>query len=71
MSSQYKEFAPKRTFNSRFTEYQFGEWRRRRNNLFITVDTIVPEMPKKLHKEPEDTKYHIEVNKIDEEMESL
>ena len=71
MATQYKEFASKRTFNSRFTEYQFGEWRRRRNNLFVTVDTTVPPLPKKLLSEPDDTKYHTEVNKIDEEMERL
>ena len=40
-------------FNSRFTEYQFAEWRRRRNNLFVTIETAVPEMPKKVLEEPD------------------
>ena len=49
----------KRTFNSRFTEYQFAEWRRRKNNLFVTIDTVVPAMPKKPLEEPDDAAYHL------------
>ena len=66
MSHQYEPFTAKRTFNSRFQEYQFAEWRKRRNNLFVTVETIVPSMPKKPLEEPDDSKYHLDVARIDE-----
>ena len=71
MSNQYSPFKSKKTFNSRFGEYQFAEWRKRRNNLFVTIDTIVPPMPKKPLREPDDAQYHLEVANIDEEIEKL
>ena len=58
-------------FNSRFTEYQYGEWRRRRNNLFVTLETVVPDRPKKLLQEPDDAQYHLDVANIDEKIEGL
>ena len=71
MSNQYEPFTPKRTFQSRFGEYQFAEWRKRRNNVFVTIDTIVPPMPKKLLQEPDDSQYHLEVAGIDEQIDKL
>ena len=71
MSNQYSPFKSRKTFNSRFGEYQFAEWRKRRNNLFVTIDTIVPPMPKKPLREPDDAQYHLEVAAIDEEIEKL
>ena len=58
-STQYLPFAPKRKFMSRFGEYQFAEWRFKRNDLYVTMDTIIPSMPKKLLEEPDDAKYHL------------
>lgn len=37
----------------------------------MTVDTIVPPMPKKPLQEPDDAQYHLEVAAIDEEIEKL
>ena len=71
MSHQYTPFMPKRVFNSRFTEYQFGEWRRTKNNLFVTVETVVPAFPKKPLTEPDDAQYHLEVAAIDDQIGSL
>lgn len=71
MSHQYTPFAPKRTFNSRFTEYQFAEWRKRKNNVFVTIETVTPPMPKKVLEEPDDAQYHLDVAHIDEEIEKL
>ena len=71
MSNQYEPFQSRKKFNSRFGEYQFAEWRKRRNSLFVTIDTIVPPMPKKPLREPDDANYHLQVAAIDEEIEKL
>ena len=71
MSHQYEPFVAKRSFNSRFAEYQFAEWRYRRNKLFVTVDTIVPDMPKTPISEPDDASHHLQIASIDEEIDSL
>ena len=56
---------------SRFGEYQFGEWRYNRNNLYVTMDTIIPSMPKKFLEEPDDAKYHLQVAAIDDQIDQL
>ena len=66
MSEQYEPFVPRRQFNSRFAEYQFAAWRRRRNNTYVTVNTIIPDKPKKPLEEPDDAEYHLAVAEIDE-----
>ena len=66
MSHQYEPFKSRRTYNSRFIEYQQAEWRRRRNNLFVTEETQVPPMPKKVLEEPDDAQYHMKVAALDE-----
>lgn len=70
MSNQYEPFTARRTFNSRYQEYQFAEWRKRRNNLFVTIETLVPALPKKPLEEPDDAKYHLEVARLDEQIEA-
>ena len=57
--TQYTPFVSKRKFMSRFGEYQFGEWRFKRTEMYVTMDTIIPSMPKKLLEEPDDGKYHL------------
>ena len=57
--TQYTPFVSKRKFMSRFGEYQFAEWRFKRTELYITMDTIIPSMPKKLLEELDDGKYHL------------
>ncbi len=71
MSNQYEPFVSKRQWKSRFSEYQFAEWRRKRSNLFVTVETIVPKMPEKLLKEPDDAQYHLNIAKLDEQLEKI
>ena len=71
MSHQYEPFASRRTFKSKFTEFQIAEWRRRRNNVFVTGETVVPTMPKKPLEEPDDAQYHLSVAVFDEQIEEL
>ena len=61
----------KRKFNSRFAEYQVAEWRYSRQNLYVTMDTIVPSMPKELLEEPDDAKYHLQMAELDDRIEQL
>lgn len=37
----------------------------------MTIDTIVPSMPKKVLQEPDDAQYHLEVAAIDEQIEKM
>ena len=37
----------------------------------MTMDTIVPEMPKTLLKDPDDSKHHLQVAEIEKQIEKL
>ena len=42
-----------------------------KQNLYVTMDTIVPNMPKKPLEEPDDSKYHLQIAEIDEQIEQM
>lgn len=71
MKNQYEAFKPKKVYRSKFIEFQVGEWRQYRQNLFVTLDTVVPALPKQPLEEPDDAKYHLEVARIDEQIEKM
>ena len=37
----------------------------------MTIETVIPDMPKKILEEPDDAQYHLSVARIDEEIEQL
>ena len=38
--------------------------------MFVTVETLVPALPKKPLEEPDDAKYHLDVARLDEQIEA-
>jgi hypothetical protein len=36
----------------------YGDWRKQRNKIFVTPETEIPEMPKKVLEQPDDSSYH-------------
>ena len=49
----------------------YGEWRRKRQGTYVTAETKIPEMPKKILSEPDDVTYHMKQAEIDEKIETL
>lgn len=41
-----------------YQEYMYGDWRKPRPRIFVTLETEVPEMPKKIIEVPDETSYH-------------
>lgn len=39
--------------------------------MFVTIDTIVPPMPTKILEEPDETKYRLNYDALEEEIERL
>ena len=39
--------------------------------MYVTIDTIVPDKPRKVLQEPDDVAYHMKVVEIDEQIEKL
>ena len=39
------DFKEKRKFKSKWEEYRHGDWRKGSGKTFVTLETIIPEMP--------------------------
>jgi len=51
------EFKESRTFKNKADEYFEGHWRRPAPSLFVTLDTVMPEMPKTLVPKPDEAQF--------------
>lgn len=36
----------------------YGDWRKPRNKIIVTADTVIPDMPKPLLEDPDEAEYH-------------
>ena len=48
------EYKEKRKFKSKWEEYRHGDWRKGSGKTFVTLETVIPEMPEKLMVPPEE-----------------
>lgn len=73
LPKQYTPFRSNKTFDSKYGEFMFGEWRKRSEipRIHVTKDTIVPDKPKTILTEPDDVAYHMKVVEFDEKIEAL
>ena len=68
-------FVEKRKFKSKFLEYQHGSWRRKQPSCYVTLETVIPEMPTDMIEKPDKEKFEKQLDeltqkrkKIDEEL---
>lgn len=54
-----------------YQEYMYGDWRKPRPRIFVTLETEIPEMPKKIIEVPDETAYHKGQIEIDEKIDAL
>lgn len=59
-------------FNSAYEEFRAGYWRYpRREKVIITLETQIPEMPKKILEQPDEAAYHKLQAEVDEKIEAI
>lgn len=39
------DFKEKKKFKSKWEEYRFGDWRKGSGKTFVTLETVIPEVP--------------------------
>ena len=42
----------KRKFKTKYLEYQFGDWKKKQPSCFVTLETVIPEMPTDIIEKP-------------------
>ena len=66
-----EEEAPPK-FTSTYEEYRAGYWRRvKREKVYVTIDTVVPSMPKNIMESPDETAYHKVQAEQDEKIDAI
>ena len=59
-------------FNSAYEEFKAGYWRYpNREKVVITAETVIPEIPKKLLEQPDESTYHKAQAEIDEKIDAV
>ena len=51
------EYKEKRKFKSKWEEYRHGDWRKGSGKTYVTLETVIPEMPAKLLQLPDEATF--------------
>ena len=54
-------FVEPKPWNSKYMEYHKGAWRRPVPSVYVTLDTIIPEMPTDILEQPDKEKFEIKI----------
>lgn len=48
------EIKEKRKFKNKWEEFKYGEWRKPRPSVYVTLETKIPEMPEVILEKPDE-----------------
>lgn len=67
------EFKEIKKFNSKWEEFRTGDWRKGNGKTFITLETLIPDMPTgtELLNQPDETTFHKKQVEIEEKIKEL
>lgn len=59
-------------FTSAYEEYRAGYWRRpKKEKVYITLETVIPPLPKNPLEYPDETSYHKQQAELDEKIDAI
>lgn len=67
------DFKEKRKFKSKWEEYRHGDWRKGSGKTFVTLETIIPEMPENDNqlKLPDENSFHKRQVEVEEKIKEI
>lgn len=65
------EFKETKKFKSKWEEYRGGDWRRGSGKTYVTLETVIPEMPDKLLTPPDEASFHKKLLEIEDKIKSI
>lgn len=65
------DFKEKKKFKSKWEEYRFGDWRKGSGKTFVTLETIIPELPEKPIQAPDEAAFHKKQVELDDQIKAL
>jgi len=65
------DFKEKKKFKSKWEEYHYGEWKRGSGKTFVTLETVIPEIPEKKIAAPDEANYRKKKQDIDDAISAI
>lgn len=65
------EFVEKKTFRKKKDEYYNGDWKKLRQKIFVTLETVIPEMPETEVVAPDETAFLKKMAEISEKIKEM
>jgi len=65
------DFKEKKTFTCKYLEYKYGDWRKGSGKTYVTLETVIPEIPENPIIAPDEATFHKKQVEIDEKIKDL
>ena len=65
------DFKEKKKFKSKWEEYHYGEWKRGSGKTYVTLETVIPEVPAKPIAPPDEANYRKRKQDIDDAISAI
>lgn len=65
------DFKETRKFKSKWEEYRYGDWRRQRSNTYVTLETVIPDMPAKPLQKPDEDAFQKKLKDIQDKIKEI
>ena len=65
------DFVERKNFKKKKDEYYNGDWKKLRQKIFVTLETVIPEMPEQVVTAPDENAFHKKMAEISEKIKDL
>jgi len=65
------EIKETRTFKRAYDQYRYGEWRKQRPSVYVTLETDIPEIPEKMLEKPDEKARDTKLKEIDAKIKDI
>jgi hypothetical protein len=60
-----------RQFKTKSEEFHKGEWRQRQSNVYVTMETVIPEMPTEKFEKPNEAAFRKRLSELEEKVKAI
>lgn len=64
------DFKESKQFKNKWEEYTYGNWKRGTGKTYVTLETVIPEIPKKIGA-PDEAAFHKTLAEVDQKIKNL
>jgi 2-oxoglutarate dehydrogenase complex dehydrogenase (E1) component-like enzyme len=65
------DFKEKRKFSSKWEEYRYGDWRKGHGKTYVTLETLIPDVPEDKIEAPDEAAFHKRIAEIENKIKDL